>query len=63
MFKFKISDKVKMVNCMEASFHEEKGKENLYEVISEEWELCGTKVVNLKNFSGGFDVDCLEKIN
>lgn len=37
-----------------------KGKE--FEVISEPWNLCGTMVVKLKGYSGGYALDGLDLV-
>lgn len=37
-----------------------KGKE--FEVISEPWNLCGTMVVKLKGYSGGYTLDGLDLV-
>ena len=47
---------VKMVNCLEADCH----PGVIWEVASEPWEVCGSTVVKLKNYPGGFDVTKLE---
>lgn len=53
-----IGSKVKMVNCEEAADH--KGK--LWTVVSEPWGVCGSTVVRLEDWCGGFDVSCLEVV-
>lgn len=37
-----------------------KGKE--FEVISESWNLCGTMVVKLRGYSGGYALDGLDLV-
>lgn len=37
-----------------------KGRE--FEVVSEPWNLCGTMVVKLKGYSGGYAVDGLDLV-
>ena len=37
-----------------------KGKE--FEVVSEPWNLCGTMVVKLKGYSGGYAIDGLDLV-
>ena len=37
-----------------------KGKE--FEVVSEPWNLCGTMVVKLKGYSGGYALDGLDLV-
>lgn len=54
----KIGDKVKMVNCIEA----EENPDKIWTVRSEPWNVCGTMCVLLEGKSGGFAVECLEKI-
>ena len=54
----KIGDKVKMVNCREARENPDK----IWTVRSEPWEVCGNMCVLLEGKSGGFAVECLEKI-
>lgn len=56
----KIGDKVKMVNCLEASDYPDK----IWTVRSMPWELGhGQEVVLLEDFSGGFCTDMLLKVN
>lgn len=55
----KIGTKVKMINCLEAEAYRNK----VWTVSSEPWDLCGTTVVKLEGFSGGFAVDFLEEVN
>lgn len=56
--KFQIGDKVKMVNCMEADCH----ADEVWTVASEPWEVCGSTVVKLEGYRGGFNVTKLEHI-
>ena len=55
---FHIGDMVKMVNCLEADRH----PGVIWEVASEPWKVCGSTVVKLKNYPGGFDVTKLERV-
>jgi hypothetical protein len=54
----KIGTKVKMVNCAEAEHP--KYKDKIWKTRSKPWNLCGTEVVLLEGFSGGFSTECLE---
>lgn len=58
--RFKPGDKAKMVNCAEARL--EKYKDKVWEVDSEPWNLCGSEVVLLRGFRGGFATKCLMKV-
>ena len=40
----------------------EKNKGKGFEVISEPWNLCGTMVVKLEGYSGGYTLDGLDLI-
>ena len=40
----------------------EKNKGKEFEVISEPWNLCGTIVVKLKGYSGGYSLDGLDLV-
>lgn len=53
-----VGDKVVMVNCLEA----EKYKDKVWIVRSNPWILCGTEVVLLEDYSGGFSTKCLKKV-
>jgi len=55
----KIGTKVKMVDCAEAEYH--LGK--VWITRSEVQEMCGSKVVFLEGYSGGFDVDKLKVVS
>lgn len=55
----KLGSKVKMNDKYYVS---QKNKEKVFEVISEPWNLCGTMVVKLKGYSGGYAVDGLEVV-
>lgn len=59
MLDIKIGDIVVMNNKYHVS-EKNKGKE--FEVISEPWNLCGTMVVKLKGYSGGYAIDGLDLI-
>jgi hypothetical protein len=48
-----------MVNCLEATNHE---YQHDWVTASEPWELCGSWVVLLEGFRGGFSLDKLEKV-
>lgn len=52
-------DKVKMNDKYYVS---EKNKGKVFEVVSEPWDLCGTIVVKLKGYSGGYAIDGLEVV-
>lgn len=56
--KLKPGDKVEMVDCLEAEKHTGK----VWEVGCAPWNLCGTEVVLLMGYRGGFDVGCLRKV-
>lgn len=60
MAKLQIGDKVKMVNCAEARL--DKYKDKVFTVRSDPWDLCGTEVVLLEGKAGGFDTNCLMKV-
>ena len=53
-----IGTKVHMVNCLEA----EKYGDKVWTTRSEPWELCGSQVVLLKGYSGGFATEFLEVV-
>jgi hypothetical protein len=55
----KKGDKVVMHTCGEAEHYEGQ----IWNVTSNEWELCGSKVVMLKGFSGAFSCEYLQKID
>ncbi len=40
----------------------EKNKGKEFEVVSEPWNLCGTMVVKLKGYSGGYAMDGLDLV-
>lgn len=54
--EFHPGDQVRMVNCVEA----EKYAGRIWTVASEPWEVCGSRVVLLEEFRGGFDCERLE---
>lgn len=56
--EFRPGDRVKMVGCGEA----EKYAGRVWTVASEPWEVCGSRVVKLEGFSGGFDCERLELV-
>jgi hypothetical protein len=51
-------DKVIMVKCAEA----EKYKDRIWIVRSEPWDVCGSEVVLLEGYSGGFATEMLKKM-
>ena len=50
-----------MYACAEASL--EKYKDKVWTVRSEPWDLCGSEVVLLEGFRGGFATEYLRKVN
>ncbi len=50
-------DKVRIVECAEATRYEGQ----VFEVVTEPWEICGTWCVKLSGKSA-FDIACLEKV-
>jgi hypothetical protein len=54
-----VGTKVRMVNCLEA---ENPVNQHDWVTASEPWELCGTWVVLLEGFRGGFSLGKLERI-
>ena len=54
----KVGTKVIMVNCPEAK----KYKGRIWTTRSEPWEGCGTKLVLLEGYRGGFDVSRLKEV-
>lgn len=56
----KPGDKVIMHTCYEARKEKYKGK--VWKVDSEPWELCGSEVVRLEGYSGGFSTEFLTKV-
>ena len=57
--KLKKGDKVVMHDCMEA-----RGREDIvWECTTDSYQLCGSEVVMLKNYSGSFCTEFLKKIN
>lgn len=59
MLNSKIGDIVVMNDSYKVA-EKNKGKE--FEVISEPWNLCGTMVVKLKGYSGGYALDGLDLV-
>lgn len=55
----KIGDQVIMVNCLEAQTY----KNRIWKVRSSTWNLCGTEVVLLEGYTGGFATEFLKKLN
>ncbi|WP_145413768.1 hypothetical protein [Paenibacillus xylanexedens] len=53
-------DKVVMHTCYEA--RQDKYRDKVWTVVSEPWDLCGSEVVNLEGFSGGFATEYLKKV-
>ena len=54
----KIGTNVKMVNCYEAELYPDK----IWTTCSEPWDLCGSEVVLLEGFRGGFATEFLEVV-
>jgi hypothetical protein len=54
-----IGDTVVMHTCAEA--RSEKYKDKIWTVKSEPWDLCGSEVVLLEGFRGGFSTEYLKK--
>ena len=50
--------KVRMVNCYEARKHGDK----VWTTRGEPWNMCGSQVVRLEGYVGGFDTSCLEVV-
>lgn len=50
-----------MHTCYEAS--KEKYRDKVWTVRSNPWMLCGTEVVLLQDFSGGFSTEFLRKVD
>ncbi|MGZ0043417.1 hypothetical protein [Paenibacillus ottowii] len=57
----KPGDKVIMQGCYEASKEKYKGK--VWTVKSEPWDLCGSEVVLLEGYSGGFATEYLKPVS
>jgi len=55
----KPGDRVVMHTCLEA--RSEKNKDKIWTVNSEPWDLCGSEVVLLDGFRGGFATEYLKK--
>jgi threonine dehydrogenase-like Zn-dependent dehydrogenase len=55
----KKGDKVVMHTCGEAEYYNGK----IWTVSSNPWNLCGSEVVMLDGFSGGFATEYLQKVN
>lgn len=56
----KPGDQVVMHSCYEA--RKEKYAGWVWTVDSEPWDLCGSEVVKLEGFSGGFATEFLKKV-
>jgi len=56
----KPGDKVVMHTCIEPK--REKYKDKIWTVNSDPWDLCGSEVVLLDGFSGGFATGYLKKV-
>ena len=52
-----VGDKVQIVNCAE----EDKYRTQVFEVLSEAWQVCGTWCVRISE-RGTWDIGCLEKV-
>jgi hypothetical protein len=57
--KLEFGDQVVMHSCREALKHGGK----VWTVKSEPWDLCGSEVVKLEGFSGGFATEFLQKVD
>jgi len=57
----KPGDKVVMHTCSEARL--DKYKDKVWTVNSEPWDLCGSEVVLLDGFRGGFATEYLKKVD
>lgn len=56
---FEIGSKVVMVNCSES----EKYGERVWIIRSEAWDMCGSVIILLKGYSGGFNVNNLMEVS
>lgn len=56
----KPGDRVVMHTCLEARNEKYAGK--VWTVASEPWDLCGSEVVLLEGFRGGFATEFLRKV-
>ncbi len=56
----KPGDRVVMHTCLEASNEKYAGK--VWTVASEPWDLCGSEVVLLEGYKGGFATEFLRKV-
>ncbi len=56
----KPGDKVVMHTCLESKSG--KYKDKIWTVTSEPWDLCGSEVVLLGGFRGGFATEFLKKV-
>lgn len=54
-----VGSKVKMNDKYHVS---EKNRDKVFKVISEPWNLCGTMVVKLEGYSGGYALDGLTEV-
>lgn len=59
MDKLEIGDKVVMNDRYYVSA---KNKGKIWEVASDPWDVCGTLVVMLKGYRGGYALDGLKKV-
>ena len=59
MVNWPIGTKVRMVNCYEVRKHGDK----VWITSSDPWDMCGSQVVKLEGYSGGFDTSCLEVVS
>ena len=55
----KIGTKVVMVDCLEAEAY----RSRTWIIRSEPWDVCGSMVVLLEGYRGGFAVDCLRVVD
>lgn len=58
--RIKPGDEVVMYRCSEAEL--DKYKKHTFLVTSEPWDLCGTEVVKLHGYAGGFATEFLQKV-
>ncbi|PNQ81635.1 hypothetical protein [Paenibacillus sp. F4] len=59
-YKLQKGDQVVMYGCYEA--RKEKYKNKVWTVESESWDLCGSEVVRLEGYSGGFATEYLKRV-
>jgi hypothetical protein len=55
----KIGEQVVMHTCREASKYADK----IWTTRSEPWDLCGSEVIMLEGFSGGFATEYLRRVS